>query len=227
MAALPTGRSVRWAVSEATGWRETPDSPARPTSSGVDPNLGVWVSLHHLQPPSHPVCYIRERFQPHLSLLSEIYEQKSKGKYEYKTRIYLLKCFKTLISTRFLGYIHCVWGHYGKHLNKNLLEDIGSQFNPHLIHFTYILFKGIHLFNHFFLVYICQVLPQSGCSLVYEVKLDLSYSLCIIFHDKWCSPAFTQTPSRFFLQHIFLLTWLHLTASSYYLLICSRILSGI
>lgn len=60
MAALPKGRSVRWAVSGATGWTGTPDSPARPTPSGVDPNLGVWVSLHHLQTTILPLCVTSE-----------------------------------------------------------------------------------------------------------------------------------------------------------------------
>lgn len=44
-AVRPTGWNARWAVSEATGWRVLPDWRARPTPSGVDPNLGVWVSL--------------------------------------------------------------------------------------------------------------------------------------------------------------------------------------
>jgi len=38
-------QSVRLAVREAIGWRENPDSPVKPTPSGVDPYLGVWVSL--------------------------------------------------------------------------------------------------------------------------------------------------------------------------------------
>lgn len=44
MVVRTTGQSVRWGASEATNWRETPRSPVRPTLSGADPSLGVWVS---------------------------------------------------------------------------------------------------------------------------------------------------------------------------------------
>lgn len=62
----PTGRSVRRAANVATGSRETPDSRARPTPSGADPNLGVWVSLH--RPPSlylYPACVASGKTQNH------------------------------------------------------------------------------------------------------------------------------------------------------------------
>lgn len=66
--APPTGQIVRWAASEATGWRDPPDSPARLTPCGVDPNLGVWVSPHH----SATLFDLRVAPETNLSLLIKI-----------------------------------------------------------------------------------------------------------------------------------------------------------
>ena len=181
MAALPKGRSVRWAVSGATGWTGTPDSPARPTPSGVDPNLGVWVSLHHLQTTIlpcmlHQKCLCKRNSDSNRFLISiGVYSNEMCSDFTHKVfGMYIYTC--------------CLCGHFGSHPDRNPLGDTGSQFSLSLIHFTYILSKGIHLPQPqvcFFFVFICHVFIQSLVVFSSRVKLDFFIWLFNLHYFPW------------------------------------------
>lgn len=87
-----------------------------------------------------------------------------------------INCVLILLKNVFGIYMYtlCICGYFGRHPNSNLLGDTGSQFSLGVIHFTYILSKGIHLSQPqvFFCFHLSCLHPKSCGFLICRVKLD-------------------------------------------------------